>query len=259
MQDMIAEFAVAGDFGTDVFRRVDDRNQRRHRYECIATITDAGTRLIAYHDIAEEHPERMFVAARQFHDAGFLAQRFALGDPTSYPRAAEIGGPFKLFLYLDFFRLWQIAEQEITRMTALAQSGTSCSAPEIATGLRLVLDFNRIRDARALIEGFTPQLMAIARSGKDDKWQNAGFSLRMVGDLHMRAGDPVSALAAYDGAILLGDNRHRRGLAVKAAHAAGLRVETIMHLEAYQRRWTPTDQIDAIQNSLMPQTPGEPV
>ncbi len=257
MKDAISEFAVAGETGTDVFRRVDDRNQRRYRYECIATVSDGGTGFAAHMDYAEKHPERVFTAAKRFAQGGVLDVRFALGHPVGYPRATATGATSEIFLYLDFFRMWQIAEREIVRMSELARTASSVSPPEISAVLRLVLDFNRLRDARVLVEGFMPQLLAVSATGKDDKWQNAGFSLRMVGDVHMRAGDPAAALLAYEAAILLGDNPNRRGLAVKAAHAAGRRDETLLHLEAYQRRWSLPDRIDAIRNSLVPQLSGD--
>ena len=257
MQEGIGDFAVAGDFGTDVFRRVDDRNQRRYRYECVATVTD-DSRILAHTDYAEKHPKRIRAAAERFAAAGYLQVPFALGKPADYPRATASRSTPEVFLYLDFFRLWQIAEQEITRMRGIAETGASCTTPEISGALRLVLDFNRVRDGRTLFEGFTPRLKAIAATGKDDRWQNAGYALRMVGDLHMRAAEPKVALSAYEAAILLGDNPHRRSLAIKAAHAADARTETLRHLEAYQQRWTLPDKLDAIRKSLLPQPSGDP-
>lgn len=257
MKDGITEFAVAGDFGIDVFRRMDDQNQRRYRYECVATVSDGEAVVVAHSDYASHHPDRILSAAKRFAQGGFAQATFALGDATGYPRAGAARTTSEIFLYLDFFRLWQIADQEIARMTALAQSGAACSMPEISAVLRLVLDFNRVRDAQPLIAGFTPQLLAVASTGKDDKWQNAGYALRIVGDLQMRAGDPLAALKAYEASILLGDNRYRRGLAIKAAHAAELRDETLLHLDAYQRRWSLPDWLDAIRNSLVPQPSGE--
>ena len=258
MIDGISEFAVSGEFGTDVFRRVDDKNQRRYRYECVATVSDQETVLTAHAEHAEKHPERVLAAAKRFARDGVSHASFALGDPASYPRARAGGSSSEIFLYLDFFRLWQIAEQEIARMTAFGQSGKTSTMPEISAVLRLALDFNRVRDGRYLAAAFMPQLLAVAETGKDDRWQNAGYSLRMVGDLHMRAGDPKAALAAYEASILLGDNRFRRGLAIRAAHAADLRDETLLHLEAYQRRWSLPDWIETIRNSLVLTPPGEP-
>ncbi len=257
MPGQIADLAVTGDLGTDIFRRVDDRNQRRYRYECIATLVDDDTRLVAHSDNAAHHADEIFELAAKLQAAGFLRHRFALGEPASYPRAEDIGAPFALFLYLDFFRMWQIAEQEIARMSTVLSAGQSCDAPELSTMLRLLLDFNQIRRAEPLIGLALPRLLEVAQSGRDDKWQNAGFSLRMVGDLQMRAGQPDAALAAYSAAVSLGDNPHRRGLAIRAADAAGKRDETMRHLDAYIRRWPLTEPLEKIRDSLAPDMPGD--
>lgn len=257
MPGQIADLAVAGDLGTDIFRRVDERNQRRYRYECIATLIDGDTRLIAHTDSAADHAETIFALAEKLHAAGFLRLKFALGDPASYPRAEQIGAPFALFLYLDFFRMWQIAEQEISRMSAILSAGESCDAPEISTMLRLLLDFNQIRRAAPVIDLVLPRLLKIAQSGRDDKWQNTGFSLRMIGDLQMRAGQPDAALAAYEASISLGDNPHRRGLAIRAADAAGKHAETMRHLAAYTGQWPLTAPLEKIRDRLAPDLPGD--
>jgi len=246
----VAEFAVAGDLGTDVFRRVDDANQRRYRYECIATVLERCGTVSAYNDHARKHPDKVQAAVARFHQTPFLQRAVILGDPASYPKAAEINRPLDLFLYLDFFRMWQIAEQEINRMSELAQSGTSGTSPEISSVLRLMLDFNQIRRAHPLIAAFMPALKAIAATGKDDKWQNTGFSLRMIGDLQFRAGQPADALATYEQAILLGDNPYRRGLAIRAAHAAQQPHATIAHLAAYESRWPLPEPLAEIRRTV---------
>lgn len=233
----VTEFAVAGDFGTDVFRRVDESNQRRYRYECIATVSDTDGAVQVYHDHARRHPQTVHKAVDRWREAQFLKHPFALGDPASYPGAVDIGSPLGLFVYVDFFRMWQIADQEICRMLGLAQAGTLSTGPEISTVLRLLLDFNRIRHAQPMIVAFLPALKDAALAGKDDKWQNVGFSLRMIGDLQFRAGLPAEALAAYELALSLGDNPHRRGLAIRAASAAQDRDAVQKHLAAYTERW----------------------
>lgn len=233
----VAEFAVTGDFGTDVFRRVDDANQRRYRYECVATIREDSGVVTAHSDFARKHPDKVQSAIDRFRSTAFLHQPINLGNPASYPSATDVMRPLELFVYLDFFRMWQIAEQEIVRMSDLARSGDVCTGPEISAVLRLMLDFNQILRAQTLITAFMPRLRHVAQTGKDDKWQNTGFSLRMIGDLEFRAGRPAEALEAYELAILLGDNPHRRGLAIQAAFAAQKQHETIAHLEAYEDRW----------------------
>lgn len=249
MISAVAEFAVAGDMGLDVFRRVDDRNQRRYRYECIATVAGNADDVTAHQDYAAEHPERVLAAAARYRELSFLHQSVVLGQPASYPRACDTGSPMAVFLYLDFFRMWQIAEREIARMTALAPGDAGYSGPEMSAVLKLLLDFNRLHDAEPLIEAFLPQLLERAARGKDDKWENAGYALRMIGDLQMRRGQPAAALRAYAGALALGDNPHRRGLAIRAAHAAADRDATSRHLEAYVRQWPLPDALQAIQGA----------
>jgi len=246
----VAEFAVAGDHGKDVFRRVDDTNQRRYRYECIATVLEPCGTIRSYSEHARKHPDKVQAAVARFHQSPFLKHPVTLGDPASYPKATEINRPLDLFLYLDFFRMWQIAEQEISRMADLATSGTSCTGPEISSVLRLLLDFNQIRRAQPLIAAFIPGLKAIAATGNDDKWQNTGFSLRMIGDLQIRAGQPADALATYEQAIALGDNPHRRGLAIRAAHAAQQAHATIAHLAAYESRWPLPELLAEIRRTV---------
>ena len=243
----VAEFAVTGDFGTDVFRRVDDANQRRYRYECIATALADSDVVTAHHDFARKHPDRVQAAIERFRSAAFLQKPVCLGTPASYPTATDVARPLELFVYLDFFRMWQIADQEISRMSELARSGGTFTGPEISSALRLLLDFNQIRRAQTLIASVLPHLRQTAQTCKDDKWQNAGFSLRMIGDLELRAGRPADALAAYELAIALGDNPHRRGLAVHAAHAAHKPCETLAHLKAYEDRWPLPQPLAEIQ------------
>jgi hypothetical protein len=253
----VAEFAVAGDMGLDVFRRVDDRNQRRYRYECIATVSGPSDSVIAHQDHAIRHPERVLAAVAQYSEAQILTQRFALGESASYPRAGQGGTAFAVFQYLDFFRMWQIAEQEIARVTALVATGAACSGPEISAVLKLLLDFNRLRSAEQLISAFLPQLLEIAARGKDDKWENAAYALRMIGDLQMRSGQPAAALVAYEGSLALGDNPHRRGLAIRAAHGAGDRNATSRHLEAYARQWRLPEPLQAIRDAHAARQSGE--
>lgn len=257
MISAVAEFAVAGDMGLDVFRRVDDRNQRRYRYECLATVSGPSDTVSAYQDHAAQHPDRILAAVARYRDTSFLQQGFALGQPASYPRAEETGSPFTVFLYLDFFRMWQIAEQEIARMTALVPEETGYAGPEISAVLKLLLDFNRLRSAGPLINAFLPQLLATAARGKDDKWENAAYALRMIGDLQMRSGQPAAALVAYEASLTLGDNPHRRGLAIRAAHATEDGDATLRHLEAYARQWRLPEPLQAIREAHAARQSGE--
>lgn len=244
MAEEVIAIAVMGEAGLDVFSRFDDANQKRTRYVCIATHAE-GAGLSIHHKRAEAHPDCVTRALADFAGADFLTAPFALGVPAQYPRAQTVGAPFTLLLYLDFFRQWQLADQEISRVQAQLAQGELPSGPEISTALRLLLDFNRVAVAKPVVEAVSPHLLALAAAGKDDAWQNAGFALRMLGDLHMRADMPEQALTAYEAAIDLGDNANRRGLAIKAARAAGDVARMAHHTRAYLRKWRAPDWLDS--------------
>jgi hypothetical protein len=236
----IAEFAVRGETGLDIFHRVEARSERRSHYECLATVQPEGAapQLLAYHPIAHRHPDRMFAAARRFGENPALVQGMALGDPASYPQPRDARARLDVFLYLDFLRQWQVAQMEIARMQDNLHRGAVVRPADISRLLRLLLDYNQIRAAAAFIPAMRPHLFQAARTGRDDKWGNAAYALRMVGDLHARAGQQPEALTAYEGAIALGDNAHRRSLAIRAAHAAGNLAALHQHLEQYERKWS---------------------
>jgi len=250
----LSEFAVAGDLGTDVFWRVEERNQRRYRYECIATVLEDDTTVRAYHPHAEAHPDEMRAALAKLRKAECLNAPVRLGDAASFPAG---GAGLALFQHLDFFRMWQLAEQEIHRVSQRLAAKATLSGPEISAVLRLLLDFNRLRRATPLIEAVTPQLLEAAKSGKDDRWQNTGYALRMIGDMHLRMDAPMRALAAYEAALELGDNAHRRGLAIRAAEAAQDHAAARRHLDHYASRWDLPEPLARLQQTLASKDTGE--
>ena len=252
-----SEFAVAGEQGIDVFWRVDDAQQRRYRYECIANLASDGGALRAFHPHARAHPDKMRAAVDRMEDAAGLDHPIRLGDAQSFPEAEQAGMGLTMFQYLDFLRMWQIGEREIHRVSGLASRGAPISGPEISSVLRLLLDFNRTRRAVPLIRAFMPILSDVVRAGRDDRWQNGGFALRMIGDIHMRRDNPGAALAAYEAALLLGDNAHRRGLAIEAAHAAQDQGAALRHIAQYCRRWTLPEPLAAIQRAYADTNTGE--
>ncbi len=253
----LSEFAVSGEQGLDVFWRVEEANQRRYRYECIANVSADGATIRAYHPHAERHEDKMRAAVERLQDAACLDQPIRLGDASSFPDAQQAGPGLTLFQYLDFLRMWQIAERELHRVSGLAETGAEISGPEISAALRLALDFNRMRRAAPLVRSFMPLLMDVVRNGEDDRWQNAGFALRMVGDIHMRSDDPTAALAAYEASLALGDNAFRRGLAIRAAHAAQDRSATLQHIAQYRSRWELPAPLTEIEKSLAEAKTGE--
>ncbi|TVS05897.1 MAG: hypothetical protein EA407_01320 [Rhodobacteraceae bacterium] len=241
------EFALSGERGIDVFRRVEDENHRRHRYECLSTVIPDSDEVRCFAPYARKFPERMRAAAHAYLESRFLAQRMAFGDPSTYPDSGVSERPIELFLYLDFFRSWQVGEQEIARVERALQQGTSLRPPEVSGVLRLLLDFNRLRRAAPIMNALWPMLNEAASLGAEDQWQNTGFALRMLGDLQRRSGRPERALAAYELSLALGVNAHRCGLAIEAAHEAGDRDAVKRHLATYEERWPLPEQLAEIK------------
>ena len=254
----ISEFATRGERGLDVFRRVEEQAQRRYRYSCIATVNPDTGAVAAYAPVAQKHPDRMRAAADRLAGSALLAHRFSLGNPQDYPVADMSGDPLQLFVYLDFCRLWQLGEQEFARIVTALDAGAALTSPEISNVLRLALDFNRIARVEPIIDQVLPRLMQIVRRQSDDNWQNAAYSLRMIGDLRLRADRPRDALAAYEAALALGKNPHRMGLAIQAAHAAQDWNAVKRHLRAFEARWPLPETLAPIKASLTPAPEGGP-
>lgn len=251
----LSEFAVTGERGLDIFRRVDAQNDRSYRYECVATVL--GAEVVSYHDIARKHPDRMLAAARRMQDNPALHRPFTLADATGYPQAAGKGGTLDLFLYLDFLRCWQVAALELARMETALTSRATIRPPEISRFLRLLLDYNKVERHEICLRKLAPYLHGQSTEGRDDRWQNAAYSLRMMGDLHMRAGRADTALASYEAAINLGDNPHRRELAIRAAEAASDQSALDRHLACYEDKWALPEPLAALRRSTGPLQTGD--
>lgn len=253
----LGEFAALGERGVDVFRRLDEQSQRRYRYECMATVAPESGEVMAFVPLAENHPERMRAAAQRLAEAPLLSHEFALGNPHAYPKADRTVQPLEIFIYLDFFRVWQIAEQEIARVCGLLDNGGTLEPSETANVLRLLLDFNRLSRASVIIGQVLPSLMQAARTQGDDKWQNTAYSLRMIGDLNFRAGRPQDALTCYEAALALGVNPHRSGLAIRAAHAAQDTEAMQRHLATYEARWPLPNALAQLKSRTWPAHEGD--
>ena len=255
----LSEFAVRGERGLDIFRRVDAPNDRSYRYECVATVLGDGpaAELVSHHEHARQHPDRMLAAARRLPENPALDRAFALADPSAFPRAPDRRAQLEVFLYLDLLRCWQIADLEIVRMTdALHNRGTIRPA-DISRFLRLVLDYNQVHRCEPCLRKLEPYLMGRSVEGMDDRWQNAAYSLRMMGDLHMRAGRAQAALISYEAAIALGDNPHRRELAIRAAAAAADRVALAKHIACYEQTWALPERLAALKRPNSDMKTGE--
>ena len=255
----LSEFAVRGERGLDIFRRVDAPNDRSYRYECVATVLSDGVsaELISHHDHARNHPDRMLAAARRLPENPALHIGFALADAPAFPRATDRRAELEVFLYLDFLRCWQIADLEIARMTDALQSKATIRPPEISRFLRLVLDYNQVQRSEDCLRKLAPYLLGRSAEGRDDRWQNAAYSLRMMGDLHMRAGRAQAALTAYEAALALGDNAHRRELAIRAADAAAERTALVKHFACYEQKWALPERLVALKRAHSPMETGE--
>ena len=257
--EQIPEFAVESDLGADVFRRIETPNERRHHYECIATViwNDDGAQVIDYHDDARENPARMIAVATRMRQTETLAQDFSLSDPRRYPSPDSPRAQLDLFQYLDFFRHWQIAGMEFSRVKAIIRSGGAVKPPEISRLFRLLLDFNQTAQAQFFISAFFPYLLEISQRKQDDSWQNAAYALRLIGDLQRRAGHALPALHAFEASIALGDNAFRRSLAVQAAFAAGDTQATLKHLRAYERQWRLPERLAHIKTAVASSETGD--
>lgn len=233
-------FAVHGDRGVDLFRRVEEPGQQRVRFDCLGMFHASGSgadgldRFDPALDPAEARTARDRLAALPA-----LNTSFALGDARSYP---DFGGAgLELFLYHDFFRALAVAG------LALAQAGreldTDPGALLADTGalvdlVRLLHGFNLIDRGAAIAGRLGDALVARvdAPGFRDDARGGTGYALRMLGDLALRRGDAPAALAAFEGAVRAGDNPFRRSRAIAAALAAGQDDTARHHLHALAQR-----------------------
>lgn len=230
----IQEIAIRGEYGIDVFHRVETERERRYHYECIATVVSDGdgTDVKGYSDVARKNPDRMRKAAQRLEEQPWLGTAFSLEKLSSYPEPR-----IEVFHYLEFLRTWLVADLEISRVKNTVANGGQVELREISRVLRLLLNYNQVTRSAFFIDMFLPYLLQRAQVKRDDRWQNAGYSLRMIGDLQARAERFAEALSSYEAAINLGDNQHRRSLAIEAAKAAGNQDALLFHLQQYEEKW----------------------
>lgn len=255
---LMGEFALSGDRGIDVFRCLDDERHRRHRYECIATVCPDTESVNGFASHARQNPAKMQAVARTFSESGFLMQDMRLGDPSSYPNSVTGVDPLQLFLYLDFFRAWQVADQAVARVEERLGGGALLQPSEISRTLKLLLDFNRIKRAAPFVAAVLPALLQAATQKSEDRWQNNGFALRIAGDLLRRSGEPEKALVCYEGALALGINPHRCGLAIQAAHDARNLEAVKRHLAAFEENWPLPETLASIKAETQKPLTGGP-
>ncbi len=238
------EFATRGQRGIDVFVRLDDPSQKRARFRCIATIKGApDTPTVADYEPQEgRNAKRLIALACDLLDDKTLAQPFALGDRSTWPNAADTDNPVAMFLHLEFFRAWQVADmasgrllRAVTQTPAVLPTGQG----QLAGAIAPVLDFNHASRGVALAQRIVPLLQSQidAAQFRDDPVGSTGYALRMLGDLCLRAEDFEQALACFELAICAGDNPYRRRKAIEAAAAARNQSQIDAHLTAYGARW----------------------
>lgn len=255
----LPEFALKGDRGIDLFRRIEDPGQRRVRFECIATACDPhsgeGRHLKIFDAAAGKQPARLWQAVERYESASALHHLFAFGHPPDYPSMRERSSRLALFQGLEFFRARLVADITITLFEEkLAQDASDAlrHGSETVGVIRLLLDFNMLARASALHETVAPLVIARAHAPgfAEDSAQSTGYALRMLGDLALRADRPESALACFEAAIAAGDNPFRRRKAIEAAQAAGDQRACLAHIDAFARKGALPPDLAALQARL---------
>lgn len=244
VDDELPDFAVRGEAGIDLFRRVEDSDRRRVQFLCLGTLDDGGRLALHLPDApgARPDPARLTTLARGLA-ADPLAQPLSLADVGRWPLAGAGGDPIRLFLYLEFFRAWQVADLAAARTEAQLSRGGAAALPAdpglLAGMVAPLLAFNRLARGQRLAALVQPLLATrIAAPGfRDDRSGATGYALRMLGDLCLRGGDAAQALACFETAIAAGDNPFRRRRAIEAARSLGDAAALARHRQAYAARW----------------------
>lgn len=249
IDDSTLEFAVKGKHGLDIFERIDDAGHKRARFRFIASVPNGVT------DAAElaKQPgfepgsrtaQQILEIAERFNADPSLSAPFELGTVSSWPIAAQSEAPLRVFLYVEFFRAWQVTDMAVRRLIdrATATPAMLVQLPSSLPGHILpCLEFNLVHHAphlaRLVLNALADQEEKI--TGSDDM----AYSLRMLGDLCRRAGDFKLALTCFEQSIDQGDNPYRRLKAIEAAYLAKDPTAVTLHSEAYRAKWPLPEQI----------------
>lgn len=239
MFDDLPEFAVRGETGIDIFLRLDTTVERRSRFRCVATV--AGARVIDHAPEDRRDAASLRALAQGLADDP-LGRPLTLADVGTWPAAGQGGDPIRVFLRLDFFRAWQVAEIAADRLQRQIAADPAALPPEpgkLAGSVAPLLEFNRVRRGIVLAGLALPLLQRrLAAPGfTDDAGGSTGYALRMLGDLCLRGGEAALALACYETAILAGDNPFRRRRAIEAAVVLGDTLAAERNRAAYAARW----------------------
>lgn len=242
--------AVQGDIGIDLFRRIEDAEQGRLRYFCVATQAEGGD--ITLHDGGQAGtPAERTAAIELLARTPALTTPFALADTRSHPDFADPALRFVLLLYQDFFRARAVASMGAALFAQrLARDGDALLADPgaVVAGVRGIYDFHLLAPTIALRQGLVALLTR--HSPPPTAIEHLAYALRMLGDLSLRAGEFALAMAAHDGAVALADNPHRRRRAIEAALAAGEQAHAARHLAAFQGKWTLPADLAALHANL---------
>ena len=250
------DFAILAADRIDLFERRHDETQRRTVFRCFASISgqDAQGAIVRHDAGAGRSDTDLRTLARRALENPALSQPFSLAAPDGWPRFADARDRMGLFVYLDFFRAWQVADQAAARMVeSLAEAPQKFVAAldQIAGPLLPIHDMNLTHRAQALAPVLLPALQArLAQGASQPERDTCGYAMRMLGDVLMRASDPAMALQAFALGCSAEDNPFRRRRAIEAAHAANDREALALHAAAFQARWPlPADLLALQQGS----------
>lgn len=259
LESDLPELALAGDRGIDLFRRNEDPGQRRVQYECIATAypapPESERRLEVFIPPACRQPDQLWRAVARYQNAPGLHQAFAFGHPHDYPSMRDPTTRLALFQCLEFFRTRLVADLSIAGYEEKLATDPERAArhyAETAGALKQLLDYNMLVRARPVRETLAPLVIARVRvpGFVEDGDQATGYALRLLGDLCLRDGAPLEALACFEGAIAAADNPFRRRKAIEAAKAAGDNEACLAHIDAFARAGRIPPDLDALRQSL---------
>jgi len=261
LESDLPELAIAGDRGIDLFRRVEDADQRRVQYECIATAypapPESERRLDVFIAPACRQPDRLWQAVTRYQNAPALHQAFAFGHPHGYPSMRDPATRLALFQCLEFFRTRLVADLSIAgyeEKLAKDPEHTARHFSETTGALKQLLDYNMLVRARPIRETLAPLVIARVRvpGFTEDGDQATGYSLRLLGDLCLRDGAPADALACFEASIAAADNPFRRRKAIEAAQATGENDTILAHIDSFARAGRIPPDLDALRQSLAP-------
>ena len=246
--------AVQGDAGIDLFRQIENAEQGRLRYLCVATKGEDGA--LQLHEAAHAGSESERAAALDLlARTPALTQPFALADTRSHPDFTDPALRVVLLLYQDFFRARAVAGISAAMFARrLDDPQTLLADPGAVVGaVRGIYDLNLLAPTFAMRETLVAMLTTTPLA--PEAREPLAYALRMLGDLSFRGGEKALAMAAHDGAVQLSDNPHRRRRAIEAAVHAGDKDRAARHLRDFAGKWPLPADLAALHAALVP--PGE--